>query len=359
MTTAALSTHITLITDNDNPLIERKYPSDRIDSDAIELPQIYYFNFTQSPDFSQTVIPSASTNNISNDLGNAAESDIIAQQSTAKQINSNKSSNAVINAKSLSPRQAIAQAAAQAKAIQQQKQLAEEQRHAQEVARYNAAVEAALLSPTLHDGLRNQRQSIAEAQAVIKTHTIFSELAQDLQTIDLAETNISAQAKHVYEQAVTLIKAAESGDAYEIAHLAKAVQVIEKFATDGIADALLRKALWLFEGNRTLNVTQNEQEALALLQLAANQADKRAEKLLSKLYYAGHLVEQDSDMGKFWLELAAEHGHLEAIRISQGIATVSLLKQTQRDDNRYTKKMGLAMVVLIIVMILIFVGVKI
>ena len=98
---------------------------------------------------------------------------------------------------------------------------------------------------------------------------------------------------------------------------------------------------------------------MLLLQQAASEHDNRAQKLLSKLYYAGHGVEQDSEMGKYWLELAAAHGHPDAMRISQGIATLSLLKQTQREDTRYGKKMALATAALIIFMILIFVAVKV
>ena len=141
--------------------------------------------------------------------------------------------------------------------------------------------------------------------------------------------------------------------------MAKAVQVIDEFAKNGLADALLRQALWLFEGNHLLKISQNSQQALLLLQQAASQQDNRAEKLLSKLYYAGHGVEQDSEMGKYWLELAAAHGHPDAIRISQGIATLSLLKQTQREDTSYSKKMALAIATLIMFMILIFVAVKV
>lgn len=347
MTTAPLSTHMPLITDNDNPLIERKYPRDGADSDSIKLPQLYYLHFTNIPNFSQTLTPSAYINDMSNDLGNSAKFDITAQQSIVTPVNPNQSANLAIDSTSIASAQAMANA------------LQQTQLQAQQIARYHAEVEAALLNPTLHVGLLNQRQSIADAKAVITQHTIFSEFAQDLQTIDLAAADISATAKPVYEQAVMVIQAPESGDAVDREDVSSAIQVIEKFAEDGIADALLRKALWLFEGNRTLNVTQTEQEALALLQLAANQGDNRAEKLLSKLYYAGHLVEQDSDLGKFWLDLAADHGHPEAIRISQGIATVSLLQQTQREDYRYTKKIGFAIVALIIGMVLIFMLVKI
>ena len=299
-----------------------------------------------------------------------------------------------IPSKTRSNRQVIAQARAQAKQIEQQKQQQEQQRQAQEIARYQAEVEAALLNPTLHEGLLNQRKSIAESQAVVNKHAIFGELAQDLQTIQWLDSDIAEQSRTMYEKAVALIQTAQSSgnllesnllesnvlennllenDVLEenvpaenvgenpisADNLAKAVQVIDKFAENGLTDALLRQALWLFEGNHLLRISQNSQQALLLLQQAASQHDNRAQKLLSKLYYAGHGVEQDSEMGKYWLELAAAHGHPDAMRISQGIATLSLLKQTQREDTSYGKKMALATAALIIFMILIFIAVKV
>ncbi len=177
---------------------------------------------------------------------------------------------------------------------------------------------------------------------------------------------MAEQSRAMYEKAVALTQTAQSsGNLLEsnvlessvleenvvektisADNLANAVQVIDEFAKNGLTDALLRQALW-------------SQQALLLLQQAASQHDNRAQKLLSKLYYAGHGVEQDSEMGKYWLELAAAHGHPDAMRISQGIATLSLLKQTQREDTRYGKKMALATAALIIFMILIFVAVKV
>ena len=289
-----------------------------------------------------------------------------------------------IPSKARSNRQVIAQARAQAKQIEQQKQQQEQQRQAHEIARYKAEVEAALLNPTLHEGLLNQRKSIAESQAMVNKHAIFGELAQDLQTIQWLDSDMAEQSRTMYEKAVALIQTAQSRDnllksnvleinalennvleenvienTLSADNLSKAVQIIDEFAKNGLADALLRQALWLFEGNHLLKISQNSQQALLLLQQAASQHDNRAEKLLSKLYYAGHGVEQDSEMGKYWLELAAAHGHPDAIRISQGIATLSLLKQTQREDTSYSKKMALAIATLIMFMILIFVAVKV
>ena len=393
------------ITDEDNPLIDRKYPNEMAADDGVALPQIYRFDFTEVPDFSQTVMQITPVIDASNIMVMPNDHEAILENvtpATDKSLHmaqptvssaaptslknplTSQSLTSKIPSKTRSNRQVIAQARAQAKQIEQQKQQQEQQRQAQEIARYQAEVEAALLNPTLHEGLLNQRKSIAESQAVVNKHAIFGELAQDLQTIQWLESNMTEQNRAMYEKAVALIQTAQSrdnlleNDVLEINvlendvleenvventisadNLATAVQVIDEFAKHGLADALLRQALWLFEGNQLLKISQNSQHALLLLQQAASQHDNRAQKLLSKLYYAGHGVEQDSEMGKYWLELAAAHGHPDAIRISQGIATLSLLKQTQREDTRYGKKMALATAALIIFMILIFVAVKV
>ena len=402
---ASRFSHPKFITDEDNPLIDRKYPNEMAADDGVALPQIYRFDFTEVPDFSQTVMqitPLIDASNIMvmpNDyeailenvtpatdksLHMAQPTVSSAAPTSLKNPLTSQSLTRKIPSKARSNRQVIAQARAQAKQIEQQKQQQEQQRQAQEIARYQAEVEAALLNPTLHEGLLNQRKSIAESQAVVNKHAIFGELAQDLQTIQWLESNMTEQNRAMYEKAVALIQTAQSrdnlleNDVLEINvlendvleenvvektisadNLANAVQVIDEFAKNGLTDALLRQALWLFEGNHLLKISQNSQQALLLLQQAASQHDNRAQKLLSKLYYAGHGVEQDSEMGKYWLELAAAHGHPDAMRISQGIATLSLLKQTQREDTRYGKKMALATAALIIFIILIFVAVKV
>lgn len=402
---ASRFSHPKFITDEDNPLIDRKYPNEMAADDGVVLPQIYRFDFTEVPDFSQTVMqitPVIDAPNmmdkrnyheaVSENVTPATDKPVHMAQQTAssaaptslKNPLTSQSLTSKIPLKTRLNRQIIAQARAQAKQIEQQKQQQEQQRQAHEIARYKAEVEAALLNPTLHEGLLNQRKSIAESQAVVNKHAIFGELTQDLQTIQWLDSDITQQNRTMYEKAVALIQTAQSRDnllksnvleinalennvleenvienTLSADNLAKAVQIIDEFAKNGLADALLRQALWLFEGNHLLKISQNSQQALLLLQQAASQQDNRAQKLLSKLYYAGHGVEQDREMGKYWLELAAAHGHPDAIRISQGIATLSLLKQTQREDTSYGKKMALATAALIIFMILIFVAVKV
>jgi len=397
---ASRFSHSQFVTDEDNPLIDRKYPNEMAADDGVALPQIYRFDFTEVPDFSQTVMqitPVIDAPNmmdmpndheaLSENVTPATDKSVRMAQQTASSVPptplnnplTSQSLTSKIPLKTRLNRQIIAQARAQAKQIEQQKQQQEQQRQAHEIARYKAEVEAALLNPTLHEGLLNQRKSIAESQAVVNKHAIFGELTQDLQTIQWLDSDMAEQSRTMYEKAVALIQTAQSsGNLLEINalennvleenvientlsadNLSKAVQIIDEFAKNGLADALLRQALWLFEGNHLLKISQNSQQALLLLQQAASQHDNRAEKLLSKLYYAGHGVEQDSEMGKYWLELAAAHGHPDAIRISQGIATLSLLKQTQHEDTSYGKKMALATAALIMFMILIFVAVKV
>lgn len=397
---ASRFSHSKFITDEDNPLIDRKYPNEMIADDGVELPQIYRFDFTEVPDFGQTVMqitPVIDAPNImdmandyealSENVTTTTDKSVHMAQPTVSSVPPTSLNNPLtsqsltskIPSKTRSNRQVIAQARAQAKQIEQQKQQQEQQRQAQEIARYQAEVEAALLNPTVHEGLLNQRKSIAESQAVVNKHAIFGELAQDLQTIQWLDSDMTEQNRAMYEKAVALIQAAQSSgnllksnvlensvleenvieNTLSADNLAQAVQVIDEFAENGLTDALLRQSLWLFEGNHLLKISQNSQKALLLLQQAASQHDNRAEKLLSKLYYAGHGVKQDNEMGKYWLELAAAHGHPDAIRISQGIATLSLLKQTQREDTSYGKKMALATAALIIFMILIFVAVKV
>lgn len=402
---ASRLSHPKFITDEDNPLIDRKYLNEMAADDGVALPQIYRFDFTEVPDFSQTVMQITPVIDAPNmmvmpndheavleNVTPATDKSVRVAEQTASSVPPTSLNNPLtsqsltrkIPSKTRSNRQVIAQARAQAKQIEQQKQQQEQQRQAQEIARYRAEVEAALLNPTLHEGLLNQRKSIAESQAVVNKHAIFGELAQDLQTIQWLDSDMAEQSRAMYEKAVVLIQTAQSRDNLlknnvlesnvlensvleenvgkdniSADNMATAVQIIDEFAENGLADALLRQALWLFEGNHLLKISQNSQQALLLLQQAASQHDNRAQKLLSKLYYAGHEVEQDSEMGKYWLELAAAHGHPDAIRISQGIATLSLLKQTQREDTSYGKKMALATAALIIFMILIFVAVKV
>ena len=178
---ASRFSHPKFITDEDNPLIDRKYPNEIAADDGVALPQIYRFDFTEVPDFSQTVMqitPVIDEPNImdmpndhealSENVTPATDKSVRVAEKTASSVAltslknplTSQSLTSKIPSKTRSNRQVIAQARAQAKQIEQQKQQQEQQRQAEEVARYQAEVEAALLNPTLHEGLLNQRNPL-------------------------------------------------------------------------------------------------------------------------------------------------------------------------------------------------------
>lgn len=110
---------------------------------------------------------------------------------------------------------------------------------------------------------------------------------------------------------------------------------------------MLWLALQTFRGDSIFGIAQNSEAALNWLNQAANLGDSRAEKLLSKLYYRGELVPMDTDLGNYWLELAAEHGHPEAKNISQQMAIAKVLQDTQKDESNYVRYLlwGIAVLV--------------
>ncbi|BBI68760.1 hypothetical protein PKHYL_29510 [Psychrobacter sp. KH172YL61] len=90
---------------------------------------------------------------------------------------------------------------------------------------------------------------------------------------------------------------------------------------------------------------------------AASKNDSRAQRLLSKLYYQGVGMPQDIDSGKYWLEQAADNGHIEAANLvsqwEQAQALITTQKQEQSNTKRYQLLFGA--VILIALMILIVV----
>lgn len=376
MMTPNFSANFFTLTDEDNPLIDRKYPNDRLVED--DLPRVDYIHYKGIPDFRQAAmrVPQ-STDTRARVAPTPQQTQLpIIRVHHAPASRSQTPTQPDITPKtdnqSLSSRQAVAPANAPQALLQQQQALAQKQQ-AEEIAQYEAKVAAALANPTLHQGLLNQRKSILQSQAIVKQHAIFAELATDLQNIDLSTATLTETAALIYQQAVFDVRTFEADNSRDLPALSAsnppitapmsakpqhAVPLIEQFANEGISDAMLRQALWLFEGNAALGITQDSEQALALLQAAAKQQDSRAEKLLSKLYYAGHLLPQDSTQGEFWLEQAAAHGHTEALRMTQAIANLSVLQQTKQADNQYLKRLIFGLIALLLLMVGVLIGVK-
>lgn len=222
---------------------------------------------------------------------------------------------------------------------------AEEERLRQEKIAY------ALANPTLHEGLLNQRKSMIDNKQDIKD--IFSELEQDLQTTILPD-QFGENVKKTYEQAIAILQ-----NPQHTSQTAKALMIVEKLANAGASDAMLHQALWRLRGREDLGIVKDERQGLAWVEKSANLQDNRAEKLLSKLYFSGEIVGIDSEKARYWLEQSAEHGHIEAQKLQQGLITAHILQQNRIEEDDYLKKFGLGVVAMIIFMLAVIFLVKI
>lgn len=240
-------------------------------------------------------------------------------------------------------------------AKQQKQQLAEQQaqQQAEEARLRQEKIEKALANPTIHENLQNQRKSMVDNKE--KAKDIFSELEQDLQDPLLPES-LSVSARHAYQQAISILQNPQTVNSE---HAIKALHIVDKLAKSNINDAMLYLSLFYFRGRADLGIVKDEKRGLALLEQSANLQDNRAEKLLSKLYFSGKIVNQDTEKAKFWLAQSAEHGHLEAQKLQQGLITAHTLQQNRVADDDYLKKLGLGVSVLLMIALLLIFGLKI
>lgn len=245
--------------------------------------------------------------------------------------------------------QTLSKSAQRQLAKQQKQRLAEQQ--AEEERLRQEKIAYALANPTIHENLVNQRKSMIDNKKKVKD--IFSELEQDLQESQLPET-LSPSAKQTYQQAIAILQNPQNSN-----HTSKALAIVEKLAKANISDALLYQALWQLRGREDLGITKNEQQGFALLEQSVKLQDNRAEKLLSKLYFSGKIVKQDTEQAKYWLEQSAEHGHQEAQKLQQGLLTAHTLQQHRVADDDYLKKLGLGVVAMVIFAFVIIFLVKI
>lgn len=280
------------------------------------------------------------------------ESDIVAPMSTViptapqtvKMVQTIESDVAVLTPETQKKpkNQVLSKSAKRQLAKQQKQRLAEElaEKQAEEERLRQEKIAYALANPTIHENLLNQRKSMIDSKEKVKD--IFSELEQDLQEPLLPES-LSLSAKQAYQQAIAILQTPQNQ-----AHTQKALAIIDKLAKAQISDAILQQALWHLRGRAELGIVKNEQQGLALLMQSAKLQDNRAEKLLSKLYFSGEIVKQDTEQAKYWLEQSAEHGHKEALKLQQGLLTAHTLQQNRVADDDYLKKLGLGVVAMVI-----------
>lgn len=143
----------------------------------------------------------------------------------------------------------------------------------------------------------------------------------------------------------------------------QALQKLQASTEAGHTAAMLRLAMYelLNEGLVTDKNTATE-AGTALVKQAASKNDSRAQRLLSKMYYQGIGVAQDTDNGKHWLEQAADNGHTAAASLvrqwQQAEALMTTRKQEQHSTKRYLWLFAAVIVValLIIIIVWLFLG---
>lgn len=231
------------------------------------------------------------------------------------------------------------------------------------------AIAEALANPRIHESLLNQSHSMLDiAKRQQRQQDSFSELEADLENPDLQALLVKNQPNlltpldngksldemyQLAKQALATINTSieqfsnqqsqnqtEQGlqlSPNQQASVAKALEIINKTATAGHAEAMLWLALNQFRGDRVFGIEQNTESALNWINNSAKLGEPRAEKLLSKLYFRGELVPVDADLGNYWLEQSAAHGHPEAKAISQQMAMAKLLQDNRKADTNYVR----------------------
>ena len=199
------------------------------------------------------------------------------------------------------------------------------------------------------------------------TPEIFSRLLIDLDEIEQPQTagNIEYQQAYQvleqFEQHIAKQSKPRAQINFSERHLAAKKQALLKLqeaAHAGNTTAMLRLAMYelLDEGLAADKITGTE-AGVDWIKQAASKDDSRAQRLLSRMYYQGVGVAQDIDNGKYWLEQAAQNGHVEAASLvaqwQQAQALITTQKQEQHSIKRY--QLLLAIVIIMAVLILIIV----
>lgn len=205
---------------------------------------------------------------------------------------------------------------------------------------------------------------MASVKSIVASHGIFAELMQDIMTMPVQQNVGSLTYQKVSQFFVRLDKAYPTLDDAKQAVLSKLTQkqqdalnqaksALKKLAEQGNSDAMLHLAVYLMQGKW---FDDNQQQGLMLIQTAANAQDPRAMRMMSKLYYQGLGVNVDVNMGRHWLNLAADKGHEEAKNLIKQMDLAQMMiaerQEEIKSDDRLIKLMAaVAVVAILIVMI--------
>ena len=201
------------------------------------------------------------------------------------------------------------------------------------------------------------------------TPEIFSQLLTELYEIEVTQTTGETE----YEKACKVLDQFERHIAkqekprkqvvFSEAHLQAKQQVLlglEDAANAGNSAAMLRLAMYelLGEGliaNEGADKVAGIEAGVEWVQQAASKNDSRAQRLLSKMYYQGVGVTQDLKVGKYWLEQAAENGHIEAASLVDQWQQAQTLINTQKQEQHSLKRYQLLFAVIIVIALLIII----
>ena len=201
------------------------------------------------------------------------------------------------------------------------------------------------------------------------TPEIFSQLLTELHEIEVTQTT----GKTEYEKACKVLDQFERHIAkqekpreqvvFSEAHLQAKQQALlglEDAANAGNSAAMLRLAMYelLGEGliaNEGADKVAGIEAGVEWVQQAASKNDSRAQRLLSKMYYQGVGVTQDLKVGKYWLEQAAENGHIEAASLVGQWQQAQTLINSQKQEQHSLKRYQLLFAVIIVIALLIII----
>ncbi|ABE75508.1 tetratricopeptide repeat protein [Psychrobacter cryohalolentis] len=201
------------------------------------------------------------------------------------------------------------------------------------------------------------------------TPEIFSQLLTELHEIEVTQTTGETE----YEKACKVLDQFERHIAkqekprkqvvFSEAHLQAKQQALlglEDAANAGNSAAMLRLAMYglLGEGliaNEGADKVAGIEAGVEWVQQAASKNDSRAQRLLSKMYYQGVGVTQDLKVGKYWLEQAAENGHIEAASLVDQWQQAQTLINTQKQEQHSLKRYQLLFAVIIVIALLIII----
>ncbi|MEN6670820.1 tetratricopeptide repeat protein [Psychrobacter sp. B38] len=137
----------------------------------------------------------------------------------------------------------------------------------------------------------------------------------------------------------------------------QALLKLQKAADAGHTSAMLRLAMYELLGEGLAdNKLADIESGAERVKLAASKDDSRAQRLLSKMYYQGIGVTQDLDNGQYWLAQAAKNGHAEAadlmVHWQKAQELISTQKQERHSIKRYQILLGVVAVIALLILII-------